>query len=214
MALSIPAIERTKKLVGSALLGVFIIWTLIPFYWMLVTSLKEHKEIYGTTATLWPHEPTLESYRILFFDTDYLLFFRNSMFVALATTFGPPAHYRTSEVHPGDAAVRFYDELAAQGNDGPIFESPIAFGNGRFSWSSTATAILVPPRSMPKRFMTTTRLGTKQWKSCVQIRRFFGVFAANKVPQGYPQAIPGVINVTPTYWGIGSQKPHLIVVSA
>ena len=64
-----------------------MIWTLIPFYWMLVTSLKEHDEIYGTTATLFPQRPTLESYRVLFFETDYFLFFRNSMTVALATTF-------------------------------------------------------------------------------------------------------------------------------
>ena len=34
------------------------------FYWMLVTSLKDHEEIYGTKATLWPNEPTLDSYRI------------------------------------------------------------------------------------------------------------------------------------------------------
>ena len=79
--------DRGMKWVGNVLLLVFVTWTLIPFYWMLVTSLKKHKEIYGTEATLWPQEPTLESYRTLFFETDYFLFFRNSMTVALATTF-------------------------------------------------------------------------------------------------------------------------------
>ncbi len=79
--------ERWLKIVGNILLLIFITWTLIPFYWMLVTSLKKHKEIYGTEATLWPQDPTLESYHILFFETDYFLFFWNSMLVALATTF-------------------------------------------------------------------------------------------------------------------------------
>ncbi|MGI9499095.1 MAG: carbohydrate ABC transporter permease [Geminicoccaceae bacterium] len=79
--------ERGFKVVGNVLLLIFITWTLIPFYWMLVTSLKKHKEIYGTEATLWPQDPTLESYNILFFETDYFLFFKNSMLVALATTF-------------------------------------------------------------------------------------------------------------------------------
>jgi multiple sugar transport system permease protein len=79
--------ERWLKIVGNILLLIFVTWTLIPFYWMLVTSLKKHKEIYGTEATLWPQDPTLESYNILFFETDYFLFFRNSMIVALATTF-------------------------------------------------------------------------------------------------------------------------------
>ncbi len=84
--------ERRKRrswsrVAGSIVLVVLTVWTLAPFYWMLVTSLKKNKEIYGTTATLYPHEPTLDSYRTLFFETDYLLFFRNSMIVALATTF-------------------------------------------------------------------------------------------------------------------------------
>ena len=79
--------DRGMKWVGNVLLLIFVIWTLVPFYWMLVTSLKEHKEIYGTEATLWPNEPTLDSYRTLFFETDYFLFFKNSMIVALGTTF-------------------------------------------------------------------------------------------------------------------------------
>ena len=84
---TISGTKRLQKIFGNIMLWVFIIWTVLPFYWMLVTSLKKDEEIYGTTATLYPHEPTLESYRILFFDTEYFLFFRNSMIVALATTF-------------------------------------------------------------------------------------------------------------------------------
>lgn len=87
MAATITGTNRRLKVIGYGLLLIFVIWTLIPFYWMLVTSLKEHEEIYGTTATLWPEEPTLDSYRVLFFETNYFLFFRNSMIVALATTF-------------------------------------------------------------------------------------------------------------------------------
>jgi multiple sugar transport system permease protein len=87
MAATIAGTNRRLKIIGSGALLIFVIWTLIPFYWMLVTSLKEHDEIYGTTATLWPQRPTLENYRVLFFETDYFLFFRNSMTVALATTF-------------------------------------------------------------------------------------------------------------------------------
>ena len=79
--------DRGMKWVGNLLLVVFIVWTLVPFYWMLVTSLKDHGEIYGTEATLWPNAPTLDSYRTLFFETNYMLFFKNSMIVALSTTF-------------------------------------------------------------------------------------------------------------------------------
>jgi ABC-type glycerol-3-phosphate transport system permease component len=86
VALTIKAQQRSARLAGSLLLLIFIIWTLAPFYWMLNTSLKDHAEIYGTTATLWPHHPTLENYWTLLFKTHYLLFFRNSLVVSLATT--------------------------------------------------------------------------------------------------------------------------------
>lgn len=87
MASTISGMQRAKRLAGDSLLVVFLVWTLAPFYWMIITSLKKHGEIYGTTATLWPHDPTLESYYTLFFKTDYFLFFQNSMTVALMTTF-------------------------------------------------------------------------------------------------------------------------------
>jgi multiple sugar transport system permease protein len=87
MAATISGAKRLHRTIGNLFLLVFVIWTLIPFYWMAVTSLKEHDEIYGTSATLWPQRPTLDNYRTLFFETDYFLFFRNSMTVALATTF-------------------------------------------------------------------------------------------------------------------------------
>lgn len=79
--------NRSLKWLGNLALALFMVWTLAPFYWMIITSVKPYEEIYGTTATLWPHEPTLESYRVLFWETPYLIYFRNSMIVALATTF-------------------------------------------------------------------------------------------------------------------------------
>ena len=86
IASTIEGQARVWRWVGNLLLVIFIIWTLAPFYWMVATSLKVHKEIYGMTATLWPKEPTLESYRVLFFETEYMLFFKNSMVTALTTT--------------------------------------------------------------------------------------------------------------------------------
>lgn len=87
MAKSLKKERRITTAISSFMLLLFIFWTAIPFYWMLNTSLKNHSEIYGTEATLWPHEPTLESYYTIFFKTNYLIFFRNSMVVSLLTTF-------------------------------------------------------------------------------------------------------------------------------
>lgn len=88
MSGTITGQDRLWRWAGNLVLAVLVLWTLIPFYWMIATSLKPHGEIYGIEATLIPQQPTLESYRVLLFETDYLLFFRNSMAVALLTTAG------------------------------------------------------------------------------------------------------------------------------
>jgi ABC-type glycerol-3-phosphate transport system permease component len=86
MTLSMTAQRRAMKGVGNTLLLLMLLWTAIPFYWMVATSLKQDKEIYGFDATLIPQEPTLSNYATVFYDTPYLLFLRNSVVVAVGST--------------------------------------------------------------------------------------------------------------------------------
>jgi multiple sugar transport system permease protein len=58
----------------------------MPFYWMVATSLKRDKEIYGFDATLIPRQPNLDSYRRLFAQTPFVLYLRNSTIIAVSTT--------------------------------------------------------------------------------------------------------------------------------
>ena len=82
---------RTRRLlrwVGNSLLVIMLIWTLVPFYWMLATSLKKDREIYGFEATLIPRHPTLDSYRRVFVQTPFVKYLRNSTIIAVSTTVG------------------------------------------------------------------------------------------------------------------------------
>ena len=63
-----------------------LVWTLVPFYWMVATSLKKDKEIYGFEATLIPRQPNLDAYRRLFAQTPFVLYLRNSTIIAVSTT--------------------------------------------------------------------------------------------------------------------------------
>ena len=74
------------KIVGNVVLLLMLLWTAIPIYWMVVTSLKYDKEIYGYEATLIPQKPTLSNYATVFRQTPYLLFLRNSVVVAVGST--------------------------------------------------------------------------------------------------------------------------------
>ena len=83
---SVTRTRRLLKWVGNTLLVVMLVWTLMPFYWMVATSLKKDKEIYGFEATLIPRQPNLDAYRRLFAQTPFVLYLRNSTVIAVSTT--------------------------------------------------------------------------------------------------------------------------------
>jgi multiple sugar transport system permease protein len=78
--------RRTLQGLGNGVLVLMLLWTAIPFYWMIATSLKHDKEIYGYEATLIPQRPTVDNYVTVFRTTPYLLYLRNSMAVAVGST--------------------------------------------------------------------------------------------------------------------------------
>ncbi len=86
MALRVTTQRRTLQGLGNGVLVLMLLWTAIPFYWMIATSLKHDKEIYGYEATLIPQRPTMDNYVTVFRTTPYLLYLRNSMAVAVGST--------------------------------------------------------------------------------------------------------------------------------
>jgi len=83
---SVSRARRLLKWTGNVLLVLMLVWTLVPFYWMVVTSLKKDKEIYGFEATLIPRQPTLDAYRRLFAQTPFVKYLVNSSVIAVSTT--------------------------------------------------------------------------------------------------------------------------------
>src|SRR5438477_12968572 len=86
MPLRRTAQRRALQSLGNSILVLMLLWTAIPFYWMIATSLKHDKEIYGYEATLIPQRPTLANYATVFRETPYLLYLRNSLAVAVGST--------------------------------------------------------------------------------------------------------------------------------
>src|SRR5947208_16181890 len=83
---SVSGTRRLLRWIGNGLLVVLLVWTLLPFYWMLATSLKKDKEIYGFEATLVPRQPTLQNYARLFDKTPFVKYLRNSTIVSVGNT--------------------------------------------------------------------------------------------------------------------------------
>jgi ABC-type glycerol-3-phosphate transport system permease component len=86
MAMRTSTQRRVFQGVGNGVLVLMLLWTAIPFYWMVATSLKHDKEIYGFEATLIPERPTFANYATVFRETPYMLFLRNSVAVAVGST--------------------------------------------------------------------------------------------------------------------------------
>jgi multiple sugar transport system permease protein len=75
-----------SKLSRRIILLVFLVIVLVPFFWMLVTSLKHQQEIYGSQLTLWPKDLTFDNYLSAFTDADFGLYFLNSLTVTLVSS--------------------------------------------------------------------------------------------------------------------------------
>lgn len=68
-----------------------VTWTLVlliafPLLWMIVTSLKPQSELFRIPPTWLPETVTFEHYATLLFETNFLLYFRNSVILATSTT--------------------------------------------------------------------------------------------------------------------------------
>lgn len=86
--------RRLLDFLVLALLGLGSLVMLLPFLWMLLTSLKPFPELFALRFL--PQEPTLDNYRQVLEQTGFPRWFLNSLLVASATT----------------ASVLFFDSLA------------------------------------------------------------------------------------------------------
>jgi len=66
-------------------LGIFTIWTLFPFLWIVETAIKPNKDLYSD-ATLWPQHLTGVHFQEVVQKTKFFTYFKNSLMVSIATT--------------------------------------------------------------------------------------------------------------------------------
>ena len=69
-------------------LTVGLVLMVLPFAWMVISSVKPDAEVTAVPPTWWPHEITFANYRLLFTKLDFPRYFMNSVLVAGAVTLG------------------------------------------------------------------------------------------------------------------------------
>jgi multiple sugar transport system permease protein len=80
--------QRERIGVGMRLLLLLpvLIFVLFPFYWIFITSFKTDLQIQRFVSIFFPNPWTLEQYRSLLLETPFLVWFRNTVFVAVVST--------------------------------------------------------------------------------------------------------------------------------
>ncbi|MFN4129179.1 MAG: carbohydrate ABC transporter permease [Paracoccaceae bacterium] len=79
-----------RRYIGPVVLNLFA-WTTIlavafPLFWMLVTSVKPQSELFRRPPTMLPESWTMEHYWHLLTQTNFLVYFRNSVMLSTVTT--------------------------------------------------------------------------------------------------------------------------------
>jgi len=85
---SVGAYRRSRQLgtIGRwAALGVLLLFELFPFYWVFVTAFKTDSQITALRSVFWPNPWSTENFRFMLQDTQFLLWFKNTITVALVS---------------------------------------------------------------------------------------------------------------------------------
>lgn len=91
--LNVKTLEKIQKVfrilflvLVYAFLAVMALVIIVPFYWMLITSLKTTTEIRATTQTFYPHVVMWSNYVEVFRQFDFVTYLRNTLVVGIVDT--------------------------------------------------------------------------------------------------------------------------------
>ena len=76
-----------QSVVCYGFLLVLLVVVVFPFYWMTITALKSETQMRSLTSMFWPDPVVLDNFRHLLAQTDFVAWFKNSVLVAVASTF-------------------------------------------------------------------------------------------------------------------------------
>jgi trehalose/maltose transport system permease protein len=63
-----------------------VVFTVFPFAWAFISSIKPDDELFATPVRYWPDHPTLINYRLVLENGDFLMALLNSVLVAVTVT--------------------------------------------------------------------------------------------------------------------------------
>jgi multiple sugar transport system permease protein len=82
---------RLQSAFSYAVLLALLLIVIFPFYWMTITSFKNEDQMRSLTSMFWPSPFVTDNYQQLLGKTDFVAWYKNSVIVALSSTFAATA---------------------------------------------------------------------------------------------------------------------------
>jgi multiple sugar transport system permease protein len=130
-------------------LGAYMIFTLFPFYWMAVTSLKPNSELYNRKIMpLIVYHPTMKHYVDLLSETNFLLWTWNTFLVAVVSTaislvFGVMLAYPLARMRFAGSALIAFGVAATYLVPQPLLFIPLADIITKLGLNDTLTSVIL-----------------------------------------------------------------------
>ncbi len=140
---------RVSKGIQHLILILGAICMIIPFLWMISTSLKTSSATFVFPPEWIPKDPSLESYHQVFETVPMVRFFMNSIFIALVSTFFQVlicamAGYAFAKIEFKGREVLFYIYLATLMVPQQVTLTPLFIIMTKLGWANTYQALILP----------------------------------------------------------------------
>ena len=67
------------------LIGLYVLFALFPLFWLTKVAVTPNELLYSEGIRLWPSRTSLEHFHFVLANSDFPLFFRNSLIVSVTT---------------------------------------------------------------------------------------------------------------------------------
>lgn len=130
-------------------LGAFMVFTLFPFYWMAITSIKPNSELYNRKIMpMIVYHPTLKHYVDLLTETNFLVWTWNTFLVAVVSTaislvFGTMLAYPLARMKFAGAALVSFAIAATYLVPQPLLFIPLADIINQLHLGDTLTSVML-----------------------------------------------------------------------
>ncbi len=74
------------NILRAIILVIFLLFAVLPLFWIFITSLKSSEELYALPIIYWPGSPSFAAYERLFTYSNFKQYFINSMSVTLVSS--------------------------------------------------------------------------------------------------------------------------------